>query len=294
MNYQTLLNQATTLLGAAIVFATSAITAHAGGLTFDTAGNLFALDKHSVSKFTPDATKSTFASGVDNLSSPADLAFDRAGNLFVLPIRELDHKVGISPSIVKFDSAGIKTTFASDWLSPDKKWEYQGDASWAGIVKPGTTETILDLGEDAGATQLDSANVVWAPDSKRFAFNYRMPASHFVYATIALYQLRDGEWVELKSPVELDAKARPQLAQLAKGQMSKSASPVIDLTGDILKVVKWIDGSTALLYASEEGERRSHAPRMSYLFTLKFDAEGNSKIIKTQPLSEKEDEELNE
>src|SRR5438094_8520964 len=50
--------------------------AHAGGLAFDTAGNLFVADfaKRSVFKYTPDGTKSTFVAG---LKSPIGLCLDR-------------------------------------------------------------------------------------------------------------------------------------------------------------------------------------------------------------------------
>ncbi len=51
----------------------------------------------------------------------------------------------------------------------------------------------------------------------------------------------------------------------------------------------------AILYAYSvwvgSGSRSSEA---SFLFTLKFDAEGNSKIVKTQQMSDKEVEKLNE
>ena len=36
----------------------------AGGLAFDAAGNLFVADGHSISKYAPDGTKSTFAAGL--------------------------------------------------------------------------------------------------------------------------------------------------------------------------------------------------------------------------------------
>jgi len=40
------------------------------------------------------------------------LAVDSSGNVFAAN----DH------SILKFDANGTKTTFASDWISPDKQW----------------------------------------------------------------------------------------------------------------------------------------------------------------------------
>src|SRR5438128_4681098 len=52
------------------------------GLAFDDKGNLFVADSGTgtILKFTPEGTRSTFASG---LNAPIGLAFDVAGNLFV-------------------------------------------------------------------------------------------------------------------------------------------------------------------------------------------------------------------
>jgi sugar lactone lactonase YvrE len=341
------------------------------GMAFDHSNRLFVVQGDSVFEFTPTGTKSIFAAGVSNLSNPIDLALDEAGNLFVVPVRMLDKKNGITPSIIKFspdaartvfasslsepeeiatdgsgnlfvvvethehtlysrhailkfspdgtkhtfaselsvlpralacsrsgdlfvltdhsilkfDSNGVQSTFASDWLSPDKRWEFQNDESWAGLVKAGTDETVVDLSKDSGAYQLDSASVVWAPDSKRFAFNYLMPASHALYETIAIYQLRDGKWVTLTLPVDPDSR-KSQVTQLAKGHLPKQGSRTVGANDDVLKVLKWTDADTALLYAA--------ADKASLLFTLKFDAEGNSKIVKVQPVSEKELGELND
>ena len=39
------------------------VSIHASALAFDAAGNLFVADGHSVFKYTPDGTKSSFAAG---------------------------------------------------------------------------------------------------------------------------------------------------------------------------------------------------------------------------------------
>src|SRR5205809_7827262 len=44
------------------------ISAQAGALAIDAAGNLFLSDGHSIFKYAPDGTKSTFAAGLDQLS----------------------------------------------------------------------------------------------------------------------------------------------------------------------------------------------------------------------------------
>ena len=58
------------------------MSVHANALAFDAAGNLYVADpsRHSVFKYTPDGTKSSFAT---ELNYPLGLSFDGEGNLFV-------------------------------------------------------------------------------------------------------------------------------------------------------------------------------------------------------------------
>jgi len=74
------------------------------GLAFDGSGNLFEADSNTgtIFKFTPGGTKSTFAAG---LNGPYGLAFDGSGNLF-----EADFG---SNTIFKFTPTGTKSTFAA-------------------------------------------------------------------------------------------------------------------------------------------------------------------------------------
>src|SRR5437762_4180540 len=93
-----------TVTGLATMLA--AVSAHAGGLAFDAAGNLFERGKDSIFKFTPDGKKSTFASGLNSNSGVYNLAFDTAGNLFVSD--EESH------SILKFTPDGKRSTFTPE------------------------------------------------------------------------------------------------------------------------------------------------------------------------------------
>src|SRR5205823_5499009 len=78
-------------------------------LAFDSSGNLFVADEFSdtIFKFTPNGTKSTFASG---LNGPVGLAFDSSGNLF-----QADYSSG---TIFKFTPGGAKNTFTSGLNNP--------------------------------------------------------------------------------------------------------------------------------------------------------------------------------
>jgi hypothetical protein len=131
--------------------------------------------------------------------------------------------------------------------------------------------------------------IVWAPDSKRFAFNYSPPhAHHTTYETVAFYQLREDKWVALHSPLD-EASDRAQLAQLTRQYSPRNAyrkgdsSPV----RDNLKARSWTDANTAILYAYSA----AHGGEAAALFTLKFDAKGNLKIVKMHRLSAKKLEE---
>src|SRR6266480_3155078 len=256
------------------------------GLAPDRSGNLFVAEhvSGSILKFTPDGKKSTFASGV----SPYKMAVDGAGNLFVTQdvSSNLFVKGDVSPSIFKFTPDGTRSTLVSDRVSPDKQWEYHSDAR---IVKAGTSQAVLDLSK----SEPENAKIVWAPDSKRFALNYGQTCKHCTYDTIALYQLREDKWVALRSLVD-EKSERGQLAQLAKDHLPKSAHERriwrSQPTHDLLKVREWIDANTAILYAysqwfmgDDQGELDAN-----FLFTLKFDADGNWKIVKTHQMSDKE------
>jgi glucose/arabinose dehydrogenase len=84
------------------------------GLAFDGSGNLFEADSTTgtIFKFTPDGTQSPFATG---LTLPFALAFDGLGNLFVAD--EGDRTNG-NGTIFKFTPAGTRSTFAAGLSQP--------------------------------------------------------------------------------------------------------------------------------------------------------------------------------
>jgi hypothetical protein len=82
-------------------------------------------------------------------------------------------------------------------LSPDKKWEYSGGDT-AKLVKAGTNEVALTFSEECDLGGLgEHSELLWAPDSKRFAF-YSCGAGK-EHLTL-VYQLRDDHWVALERP----------------------------------------------------------------------------------------------
>jgi hypothetical protein len=171
-------------------------------------------------------------------------------------------------------------------VSPDKQWEYRcTDGLWSSIVKAGTNQMALDLSNDVEVPYCHDAAIIWTPNSKRFAFNYTPPhPPHTTYETVAFYQLRDNKWVQLQSPIDVDS-APGTFAKLVK-QLSIDGHRS-DPIPDIVNARQWTDADTAIVYVDWGSSGRS-SRKQTFLFTLKFDAEGNSKIVKTHRMSEKQ------
>ncbi|HYT23946.1 MAG TPA: lysozyme inhibitor LprI family protein [Candidatus Polarisedimenticolia bacterium] len=179
-------------------------------------------------------------------------------------------------------------------VSPDKKWEYKcveyNGECWSQIVKAGTTQVVVDLTDVPDGAGATNAEILWAPDSKRFAFNYSPVQRHHTgfhraLVTVAFYQLRDDKWEALRSLEDETTES------LAKGHVPKNAYPRhCDPEVDTFKLRNWTDANTTILYAAcyarSSGELGSR-----FLFTLKFDEAGNWKIVKARRLSKKELEE---
>ncbi len=152
-------------------------------------------------------------------------------------------------------------------VSPDGKWEFRaGAAGEQGdfvIAKAGSVETSLVLSEEEYADGLAEAlgrapgyaNIVWAPDSKRFAFNLQPGKA---YQTVQFYQLDGDTWRKLDSLESNDATFAPldrSMARQKKTLKKKLKLPPEDQGWPIMtswQVRKWIEPSTALLYAHSQ------------------------------------------
>src|SRR6478735_9958125 len=190
---------------------------------------------------------------------------------------------------------GRTSSSSGSSISPDNQWEYKCDEYGLNqcapeIVKPGTTDVVVDLGQDleVHSPEANQTEVIWAPDSKRFACNYApVHAHHTRVKFVAFYQLRDGEWAALHSPSDVKTEDL-QLAQVGKGHLPKDFNPRrCAQDNDVLKVRKWTDANTAILYAPCYG-RKSGDLEAGFLFTLKFDDAGKWKIVDTHRMSKKE------
>lgn len=187
-------------------------------------------------------------------------------------------------------------------ISPDKKWEYKAATKDHGpqIVKAGTDEAAGDLSDDCDIGSCgDSANVQWAPDSKRFAFDWGQGRAHLS----SFYQLRNDHWEPVKPAPGKEASEHAQRDIEAQLKRKGLSTEKLEKKGLYLRYIsseekldRWIDANTALLYAGlrkviakrEEPGEMSDGFGADFLFTLKFDDAGDWKIVKTRQMSKKE------
>jgi hypothetical protein len=94
------------------------------------------------------------------------------------------------------------TSEESGLVSPDKQWEYEAPSAGedARIAKAGSNDIAVSLVDDCDIG-CEHASVLWAPDSKRFAFNRGDGKARLT----SVYELREGKWQELQSLREDDA-----------------------------------------------------------------------------------------
>lgn len=183
--------------------------------------------------------------------------------------------------------------------SPDGKWELRaGAAGEQGdfvIARAGSDKTSLVLSEEEYVDGLAEAlgrapayaNIVWAPDSKRFAFNLQPGKG---YQTAQFYQLEGNTWRKLdslESNAATTAPLDPAMARQEKKLKLQADWPFLTSW----QVRKWIDSSTALLYARKvktvEIGDETEAVSVFFFFTVKFDPAGNWKVTRTFEVPEK-------
>jgi len=208
----------------------------------------------------------------------------------------LDHGTASGPNSAASESESKQASSVSEAapiaaptpysISPDKQWEYKGGR----IVKAGTTQVVLDLDQELEVYDPEM-EILWAPDSKRFGFNYGpLHAHHTTYKAVSFYQLRAEKWVGLRSPED-------DLVKLAKELLPKKVHKSRDeLIPSIVKVRNWTDARTVILFSAWrpwQFSTHSNQLKAAFLLTLEFDENGNWKIVKKHRLSQKEIEQFN-
>jgi hypothetical protein len=181
------------------------------------------------------------------------------------------------------------TTF----LSPDKKWEFRFDSKGnPEIARAGEAEAVLQLYDKCSGGADACKPPVWAPDSKRFAFN---ASTEIRYQPTSFYQLKDDKWEELPAPDAIGtALEKAETAQMKKKGVSRKVS--LRLISNPIRTIKWTSADTAVVYGSLYEVEKDNVDAgfgASFLFTLKFDSSGECRIVKTERPSAKEIEKYN-
>ena len=165
--------------------------------------------------------------------------------------------------------------------SPDKKWDYV-EGPPPELLNANTSEPALKFEHEYYSLPL------WAPDSRRFAINY----VHGRVGTSSIYQLSGGEWKELKTLGDDDqtlaAAGKNITAQLKAKGLPENI--YLRLIRQRVQLHKWLDPSTAIVYASlvERPESEDLPLVANFVLTLKFDSGGKWKIVKARRMSQKE------
>src|SRR5262249_35714770 len=182
-------------------------------------------------------------------------------------------------------------------VSPDGKWELHAGAREQDdfvIAKAGSSETSIVLSEEEYADGVAEAvgrapgyaNIVWVPDSKRFAFNLQPGKA---YQTAQFYQLDGNRWRRLDALESNAATTAPLDRSMARQKKNLKLPFWPFLTS--WQVRKWIDSSTALLYAHRaetfEITDESKEVTASFFFTLRFDPAGKWEVIRTRQVPPK-------
>jgi hypothetical protein len=172
------------------------------------------------------------------------------------------------------------------FVSPDKKWEYRivnGDT--VALVRAGEEKPAIELSQGEGL-KVESGKLVWAPDSRRFAFNFRAGGKYYSFE---VYELAGTTWQKLPD-VEGNAEKVSQLIersereQLKKIRRAKGATP--NSVMDKWRVRRWLDADTFEATASSESrvliDKKTEDLEYfgaSVVFTVKCDNRGGWKVV---------------
>ena len=173
--------------------------------------------------------------------------------------------------------------------SPDKKWEYVGGEK-PKLVNAETKEAAVELSCQAGGSGL-----LWAPDSKRFAFSCAGGKGNQTW----IYLLRDNRWEEPEEQLGNGDEIMDRAGKFVDAQATKKKrlpkGTFLHMNRWTVEPVRWDDSRTLVVYAAmiesvhtREGEHVGPSYGTDILFTLKFDDGGKWKIIKTHEMSPNE------
>ena len=186
--------------------------------------------------------------------------------------------------------------------SPDKQWEYRvvndGEHVVGVLVKAGSDQPVLNFGDpDYVPLEIETGKLVWAPDSRRFAFNCRKGGKYY---GSDVYELAGETWKKLPSLEESKS-----LSQMADQSLAKQAKRLrLDPKGlnevmTIWRVRRWIDQDTFEGYAGDQRRAMPHKDDEDWqyfgwavIFRARCDNRGGWKVVAVREASDAETEEI--
>lgn len=136
------------------------------------------------------------------------------------------------------------------FTSPDKQWEFRVADEKAVLVRVESGETALDLSEEIGYLALETGKLVWAQDSRRFAFNSRKGGKYY---GCDLYELAGTTWEKLPSLEENQGAIQTIERSLNKQAKRLGARhPSLNTVMGQWRVRRWSDNDTFEAYADDQ------------------------------------------
>jgi hypothetical protein len=182
--------------------------------------------------------------------------------------------------------------------SPDKKWEFRVINETAALVRARSDTPIVDLGEEIGYLAAETGRLIWASDSRRFAFNSRKGGKYY---GCELYELAGSDWKKLPT-LEDNAKAVDQMITRSLRKQLKRLGAKEDALNSVMtqwRVRRWLDDDTFEAYVSDQRRVMVHENDEDWeylgcavLFRGKCDNRGGWKVISSRELSDAELEKI--
>ena len=185
-------------------------------------------------------------------------------------------------------------------FSPDKKWEYRVVEDAAALVRAGENTAAINLCDPEEGLKTESGTLVWAADSRRFAFNYRAGGKYYSFD---LYELAGTTWKKLPDVIDNDGPVTRLIARSEKEQLKelgakKDANP--NSVMERWRVRRWLNNDVFEAYVNSESRvmisKNAEDPEYfgaRVLFTGKCDNRGSWKIVTCRLLSDAEGEKIN-
>jgi hypothetical protein len=191
-------------------------------------------------------------------------------------------------------SPGQTPSPAPTSISPDKKWEYRvEDDDSAVLARSDREQPVIKLSnpENDGPLKTQTGKLIWAPDSRRFAFNYQAGGKYY---SCDIYELTGTKWKKMPDLEKKAAAVRKLMARAKRTRLKKAGAESTNPIEDVWRVRRWIDNDTfeALAYSESGVAMRGSGEAASLitgvLFTVKCDNHGNWNITGTRELNEED------